>query len=217
MLLFLACKNQIIKQQIYGILWGINLFAIPGFFYFLLDDLNTKNSTDSYAWFYLAGMFVGMLVSSAFYQLGNMEDYHTMLQFKTIISNEIFKMCLKRRLPCAKSNTKKSNDNTGNSINKTSKANEWNNGAVTNLLNTDIATLEEAIIRLHLYLGSVVQVIIAFSLLWYIIGAASLFGLVALILCTTVLSMRLIKGVRNIHMRRIATDKRLSTITEVII
>ncbi|KAI8051599.1 hypothetical protein BDF22DRAFT_777181 [Syncephalis plumigaleata] len=209
MLLFMACKNEIIKQQLYGALWSISLFAVPAFFYFLLDDFNVKSGADSYAWFYLFGMFASMIISSVFYQLGNMEGYHSMLQFKAIISNEIFKMCLKRRLPCTKVNST-------SSMNNGAKSSEWDSGAVANLLNADIATLEEAITRLHLYSGSILQIIIAFPLLWYIVGPASVFGLVALILCILIQGIRSLQSVGSIHERRIASEKRLSIITEAL-
>ncbi|RKP22882.1 hypothetical protein SYNPS1DRAFT_25189 [Syncephalis pseudoplumigaleata] len=81
-LLFMACRRRILLQIAYGLLWSITLFAIPGFFYLLLDDLSIKSAADSHAWLYLTGLFASMIVSSVFYQRGFMEGHHIALQFK---------------------------------------------------------------------------------------------------------------------------------------
>ncbi|KAI9593639.1 ABC transporter type 1, transmembrane domain-containing protein [Syncephalis fuscata] len=222
--LFMTCKKQIAIQLTYGLLWSFTMFATPIFFYFLLNDLNNTNKDESHAWLYLAGLIASMVVSSICNQLGNMAGLHTAIQFKTIISNEIFKMCLKRRIPVL-SNTDATTshfDNNTDNLNVLSttkyspKSTEWDSGAVANLLNTDVNVLGEVMSLFHMFVGSTLQVIIAFSLLWCITGPASLFGLLALVIICILVGAKTIASPKYVSSYREACGKRLSIINEML-
>ncbi|KAI8052914.1 hypothetical protein BDF22DRAFT_743591 [Syncephalis plumigaleata] len=213
--LFIACWPQLAKQFVYSILWSIVTFGVPIFFYLLLQDLSSVDARDSKAWLYLAGMFISMILCSILFQLCCMAGQCAGLQFKSIMSNEIFKMCLKQHMPITKhdDNNAESTDTTSNGKSNSSK---WDKGAVTNLLGSDANMFHEAIANLHALLGGILQVIIGCTLIWYIVGEAILFTLLAILFytCANFVVMRLSPGL--IFKRQTAIGKRLSLVNEML-
>ncbi|KAI9596585.1 P-loop containing nucleoside triphosphate hydrolase protein [Syncephalis fuscata] len=69
---------------------------------------------------------------------------------------------------------------------------------------------------MHVFVGCIIQIIIAFSLLWYIIGAASLFGLAAFIIFNVGICIPGFRSAKFIEIYREACGKRLSAISEML-
>ncbi|RKP07534.1 P-loop containing nucleoside triphosphate hydrolase protein [Thamnocephalis sphaerospora] len=220
-------RGEMLKQIIYGTIWAVLTYASPyllGCILRYVDDETT--SSHGQAWAYVFGMFASLVGASIALQQGHLTGKHIQTRCRAAISNLVFAKCMRRQAFVDLTQTSAKDDAAGGSAPPidSDKAGEhggtvpkeWDSGAVTNLLNVDSQNVGEAFSYTHLFFGSAVQVAVALTLLSYLIGWATAFGVMAMI--PVYLLSKSVSRRFSIAIRRLmeAADRRLSIIGEML-
>ncbi|KAI9597563.1 hypothetical protein BDF19DRAFT_435493 [Syncephalis fuscata] len=161
-------RQDIFYQMVYAIAWSIkitqNLVLIPSL--------------------YALGLFLGMLGTNFCLQHGNFIGQHLLIRSKAIISHQIIEKSLRLQLinEAALRNDKSYIHTNGTSKNQHQYSTTgWSVDMVNNLLSVDARNVSEAFGCLHLFVGSLLQIIIAIIFLWQLIDVSTLAGLATML------------------------------------
>ena len=175
-----------------------------------------KSQSREAAWLYVTGLFL----SSVFCSIANGQALwigrRICLRLRAIIVGEVYAKALRRRDVASKGGESLDDKSTTEKKDKVT-ATQANNGAIINLMAVDAFKVSEICAYLHYLLAGVpVELTIAITLLYFLLGASAFVGLLAMVLIfpAQYFITRRFNVVQDNLMS--ATDKRVTRLNEVL-
>ena len=168
------------------------------------------------AWLYVTGLFLSSIFSSIANGQALWIGRRICLRLRVIIVGEVYGKALRRRDVASKGGEGLDDQSTTEKKDKVT-ATQANNGAIINLMAVDAFKVSEICAYLHYLLAGVpVELTIAITLLYFLLGASAFVGLLAMVLIfpAQYLITRRFNVVQDNLMS--AADKRVTRLNEVL-
>lgn len=198
-------KWDLFYQAFYCLSWSLFIFGPPYFLNLIIKYIeDPQGKPVSSAFLYVLGLFVTSSVQSLSYQQGLYIGRTISIRIQSIIIGEVFAKSLRRR------------DDSGSPSNEKEQDNEEAKGNVNNLLSVDAQKVAEfSSYAFYLY-SYPIQISICIWSLYKLLGVASLWGVLVMILCQP-LTYYVSKYFGTVQGRVMsAKDKRLKFTTELL-
>lgn len=179
-----------------------------------IDDpsISSKNS----AWFYVFGMFISKVFVAISQGQALFIGRRVCIRMRSIITSVIYSKALKRRVcKCAKTDMNDGDDDNSIEIELHEKENK-DLGSIINLMAVDTLKVSEITTYMHSLLEASVMMIIAFILLFRLIGSSAIIGTVMIIVIMPI-NFKLTNLLGYYQKKALnITDKRIQKLNEAL-
>lgn len=187
----------------------------------ILEYVEDRDSAPAnLAWLYVFGMFLCRIIVAICQGQALFFGRRVCIRMKAIIISEIYTKALKRKIS-ANSAKQSSDDIDPQKLNEEEQINgdeesssSANIGAIINLMAVDAFKVSEICAYLHAFVEAVVMAIVAFALLYHLLGFAAIIG-AAFILIMTPINFKLATWLGRLQKETLSvTDKRIQKLNE---
>lgn len=179
---------------------------------------NRDSASSNLAWFYVFCMFLCRILVTTCQGQALFFGRRVCIRMKAIIISEVYAKALKRKLAHGSkqddSEEQKSVEHSNVDGDEESARSSANLGAIINLMAIDAFKVSEICAYLHAFVEAVVMAIIAFTLLYFLLGTAAMVGSL-LIIVAMPLNFKLATYLGQVQKKGLAvTDKRIQRLNE---